>query len=106
VLSGACGRRTITREERDFLGGLADAGIEAAVRGTGAAFGHSFEASFPTNLILAVSCLERRAIFPPVNPDAPIETRVAAGPVDQVVVTAWGAVRGEGMALVEAIDGS
>jgi 3-oxoacyl-[acyl-carrier-protein] synthase II len=106
VLSGASGMRTITREEHGFLEGLAGSGTTAAVRGMGAAFGHSFEASFPANLILAVSCLERRAIFPPLNPDASIETRVAGGPVDQVVVTAWGQTRGEGMALVEAIDGS
>lgn len=106
VLSGACGMRSITREEHGFLDALAASGVKAAVRGTGAAFGHSFEASFPANLILAVSCLERRAIFPPLNPDEPLETRVAAGPVDQVVVTAWGQMRGEGMALVEAIDGS
>ncbi|HVO14171.1 MAG TPA: beta-ketoacyl-ACP synthase [Alphaproteobacteria bacterium] len=106
VLSGACGMRGITREEHGFLGALGEAGIKAAVRGTGAAFGHSFEASFPANLVLAVSCLERRAIFPPLNPGEPLETRIAAGPVDQVVVTSWGTSHGEGMALVEAIDGS
>jgi 3-oxoacyl-[acyl-carrier-protein] synthase II len=104
ILSGATGVRGITREEHGFLSGLGEAGVRAAVRGTGAAFGHGFEASFPLNLILAVSCLERRAIFPPLNSDEPLETQVAAGAVDQVVVTAWGQMRGEGMALVEAID--
>jgi 3-oxoacyl-[acyl-carrier-protein] synthase II len=105
VISGACGSGPITHEERDFLDGVAAGGAELAVRGTGRAIGHSLESSFLANAVIAIGCLERRAVFPPLSPEAPIETRVEAAEVDQVLVTSWGYLQGEGMALLEAIDG-
>lgn len=105
VMSGACGAGPLTREEHDFLAALADSGLDCAVRGTGMALGHTVEAAFLANVILGVSCLERGAVFPPLAPDDPLEARVAEMAVAQVMVTGWGHVRGEGMALLEAVDG-
>jgi len=105
VMSGACGSGPITREEQTFLESIAAAGRTPAVRGTGRALGHSIEASFLANLIVGIGCLERRAVFPPLSPEAPIEARVETAEVDQVLVTGWGYMLGEGMALLEATDG-
>jgi 3-oxoacyl-[acyl-carrier-protein] synthase II len=103
VLSGASGRGSITAEEREFLGGLAgDTG--SPVRGTAAALGHSMECAFLQNLVLAVATLERGALFPPLDEAEALEAEFA-GRVRQVLVTSWGHLKGEGMALVEAIDG-
>jgi 3-oxoacyl-[acyl-carrier-protein] synthase II len=102
-LSGASGRGSITAEEREFLGGLAgDTGLP--VRGTAAALGHSMECAFLQNLVLAVATLERGALFPPLDEAEALEAEFA-GRVRQVLVTSWGHLKGEGMALVEAIDG-
>ncbi len=105
VMSGACGAGPITAEERSFLETLADDKPELAVRGTAGALGHTVEASFLANLILAVSCLEKNRVFPPLDPECALESRVETGPVKQVLVTCWGHHRGEGMGLVEAVDG-
>lgn len=103
VLSGASGRGSITHEERAFLAAIAgDTGLP--VRGTAAALGHSMEAVPLQNLVLAVSALERGTLFPPLDPAEPIEAEFD-GPVRQVLVTSWGHSKGEGMVLVEAIDG-
>lgn len=104
VISGASGTGPITKEEEGFLAGLAEGGHELAVRGTARAVGHSLEASFIANAIIGIGCLERRAVFPPLSPEAEIEARVEVAEVDQVLVTAWGYLQGEGMALLEAID--
>jgi len=104
-MSGACGVGPLTREEHDLLETLAESGLDCAVRGTGMALGHTVEAAFLANVILGVSCLERGAVFPPLAPDDPLEARVAEMAVAQVLVTGWGHVRGEGMALLEAVDG-
>ncbi|HUT48387.1 MAG TPA: beta-ketoacyl-ACP synthase [Alphaproteobacteria bacterium] len=105
VISGACGSGPITHEEQVFLENIAAEGPELAVRGTGRAIGHSLESSFIANAVLAIDCLARRAVFPPLSPEAPIEARVGAAEVDQVLITGWGYLQGEGMALLEAIDG-
>lgn len=102
VLSGACGSGPITAEERGFWSELAAAGAPVALRGTAAALGHAVEASFLANLILAISCIRRQALFPPLDPAEPLERRETAGPVRQAVVSGWGHRRGEGMALVRA----
>jgi len=101
VLSGASGRGSITAEERAFLAGLGDAGH--ALRGTAAAVGHSMEAAFLQNLVLAISVLERGTMFPPL--DASEASGSDAAKLRQVLVTSWGHLKGEGMALVEAVDG-
>lgn len=105
VMSGASGAGALTGEERAFLAGLADAGLDCAVRGTAAALGHTVEASFMANVILGVSCLERGAVFPPLAPGDPLEEHRPESAVTQALVTGWGPVHGEGMAILEAIDG-
>jgi 3-oxoacyl-[acyl-carrier-protein] synthase II len=103
VLSGASGRGSITAEERDFLEGVAgDTGLP--IRGTAAALGHSMECAFLQNLVLGVATLERGEIFPPLDPEEGLEAEFS-GRVRQVLVTSFGHLKGEGMALVEAIDG-
>jgi 3-oxoacyl-[acyl-carrier-protein] synthase II len=102
VLSGACGAGPATAEERDFLERLRAGRGGLIVRGTAAAIGHGLEASFLANLILAISCLERRTVFPPLSPDEPA---APAAPVEQAIVTSWGHVRGEGMALLQRVEG-
>lgn len=103
VLSGASGRGSITHEEREFLAAIAgDTGLP--VRGTAAAFGHAMECAPLQNLALAVATLERRSLFPPLEPAEPIEAEFE-DKVTQVLVTSWGHAKGEGMVLVEAVDG-
>ena len=100
MLSGASGRGSLSREERTFIAGL---GVEPVLRGTAAAVGHSMEAAFLQNLILAVAVIERGTMFPPL--DASEASPGDAAKMHQVLVTSWGHLKGEGMALVEAIDG-
>ena len=103
VLSGASGRGSITHEEREFLAAIAgDTGLP--VRGTAAAFGHAMECAPLQNVALALAILERGALFPPLEPDEPIEAEFD-GTVRQVLVTSWGHAKGEGMVLLEGIDG-
>jgi 3-oxoacyl-[acyl-carrier-protein] synthase II len=103
VLSGASGRGGITAEERAFLAGVSER-RPIAVRGTAAALGHSMECAFLQNLILAVAALERGSLFPPLDAEEPLEAAHGAA-LRQALVTSWGHWKGEGMALVEAIDG-
>ena len=103
VLSGASGRGSITHEEREFLAAIAgDTGLP--VRGTAAAFGHAMESAPLQNVALGVAALERGALFAPLEPDEPIEAEFD-GKLRQVLVTSWGHAKGEGMVLLEAIDG-
>jgi 3-oxoacyl-[acyl-carrier-protein] synthase II len=102
VMSGACGAGPITGEEHGFLERLAGAGATLAVRGTAAALGHGFEASFLANVILAISSVRRGRVFAPLDADDPLEAIAASG-VTQAIATAWGHWRGEGLALIEAI---
>ena len=103
VLSGASGRGSITAEEREFLAAISgDTGLP--VRGTAAALGHAMECAFLQNLALAVAVLERGSLFPPLDAAEPLEAEFD-GRVRQILVTSWGHLKGEGMALVEAIDG-
>ena len=100
VLSGASGAGPITAEERDFLAALPGG---PPVRGTAAALGHSMEVSFLANLGLAITCLEKGALFPPLSPAEPIEQR-GGRPADSLLITSWGHYRGEGMALIERVQ--
>ncbi|MDJ0949439.1 MAG: beta-ketoacyl-ACP synthase [Alphaproteobacteria bacterium] len=104
VMSGACGSGALAREEHELLTRLVDSGVDCAVRGTAAALGHTVEASFLANTVLGVSCLERGTVFPPMAASDPLEQRMADGNIEQVLVTGWGAFRGEGMALLEVAD--
>jgi 3-oxoacyl-[acyl-carrier-protein] synthase II len=98
VLSGATGVEPITAEERAFL---AQHG-ELAVRATGTHLGHGLEPQFPANIALAAIALQRGQLFPPAD-ESGVE-RAMDAPLRQVVVTSIGHRRGEGLALVEAVD--
>ena len=101
VLSGASGAGAaagITAAERRMLEAL---GGGAPVRGMAQAVGHAVEAAFLQNVILGAACVERGAVFAPLSPGAAVET-AGAGPVRRALVTGWGHMRGEAMALVEA----
>jgi 3-oxoacyl-[acyl-carrier-protein] synthase II len=104
LLSGASGRGSITGEEREFLAGLPRGGFTPVVRGTAAALGHAMEAAFPQNLALAVAILEQRRLFAALDPLEPIEAGEVPD-VSQILVTSWGHLRGEGMALLERVNG-
>jgi len=96
VISGASGAAPATAEERTFL----DTHAELAVRATGSRIGHGVEPQFAMNIALAAMAVERRALFPPCDPGE----RAATGALTQAVVTGIGHWRGEGLALVEAVE--
>jgi 3-oxoacyl-[acyl-carrier-protein] synthase II len=115
VISGASGVDPVTAEERSFLDALggahggdshlgdspegsASGGV--AVRATGTRIGHGVEADFAMNIALAALAVQRRTLFAPGDPSE----QDAGSPVTQAVVTAVGHWRGEGLALVEAVD--
>lgn len=95
VISGASGVEPATSAERDWLATLPD----VPVRATGTYLGHGFEPQFPMNIALATLVLGHGRLFPPGDKSG-VE-REMTGPVDQVVVTAIGHWRGEGLALIE-----
>jgi 3-oxoacyl-[acyl-carrier-protein] synthase II len=97
VISGATGAAPATSEERAMLAAL---GI--AVRATGSYLGHGPEPQFPMNVALAALAVRDGRLFPPAD-GAGVE-KPMEGPLTQVVVTGVGHWRGEGMALVEAVD--
>jgi 3-oxoacyl-[acyl-carrier-protein] synthase II len=96
VISGASGAGPATAEERTFL----DSHAELAVRATGSRIGHGVEPQFAMNIALAAMAVEQRALFPPCDPGE----RAATGALTQAVVTGVGHWRGEGLALVEAVE--
>jgi 3-oxoacyl-[acyl-carrier-protein] synthase II len=95
VISGASGAEPATSQERAWLSGLGD----VPVRATGTYLGHGFEPQFPMNIALASLALGNDKFYPPG--DSTGMERPMTGSVAQVVVTAVGHWRGEGMALVE-----
>jgi len=98
VLSGATGVEPITAEERAFLAQHPD----LALRATGTHLGHGLEPQFPANVALAAVALRHGHLFPPAD-ESGVERSMDA-PLRQVVVTSIGHRRGEGLALVEAVD--
>jgi 3-oxoacyl-[acyl-carrier-protein] synthase II len=98
IITGATGAEPVTAEERAFLGEHKD----FAVRATGTMFGHTMETQFPLGLGLAALSISRGALFPPNDPSG-LEVE-KSGPPAQIVVIGAGHWRGEGMALVEAIQ--
>jgi 3-oxoacyl-[acyl-carrier-protein] synthase II len=103
ILSGATGAAPATAEERAFLEGLhAKASGRLAVRATGSYLGHGLEPQFAMNIALATLALGRGALFPPS--DTTGLEQPANGALNQVLVTAVGHWRGEGLALVERAD--
>src|SRR3954454_22085058 len=98
LITGATGVEPVTSEERAFL--RRHAGY--AVRSTGTTFGHTLETQFPLGLALAALSISREKLFPPNDPTG-LEVEMS-GPPSQIVVIGAGHWRGEGMALVEAIE--
>ena len=98
ILSGATGVEPVTAEERAFLSTHPD----LAARATGTHLGHGLEPQFPANIALAAAALQRGRLFPPAD-DSGVE-RPMDMPLRQVVVTSIGHRRGEGLALVEAVE--
>jgi 3-oxoacyl-[acyl-carrier-protein] synthase II len=103
ILSGASGFGPVTGEEKSFLTVVAGELGGAPVRGTAQACGHAMDAAFLQNMVLAVSMLERGAICAPLEDD-PLETAANDVSVSQYLVTSWGHLTGEAMALVEKAD--
>ncbi|HEY8334967.1 MAG TPA: beta-ketoacyl-ACP synthase [Tardiphaga sp.] len=98
IITGATGAEPVTSEERKFL--QEHPGVP--VRGTGTLFGHTLETQFPLGLGLAALAISRGALFPP-NDSTGLEIAMSKPPT-QIVVIGAGHWRGEGMALVEAIN--
>src|SRR6202040_557512 len=98
IITGATGAEPVTSEERAFL----SQHLDFAVRATGTMFGHTMETQFPLGLGLAALSISRGALFPPNDPTG-LEIEMPRPPA-QIVVVGAGHWRGEGMALVEAIN--
>ena len=98
IISGATGIEPATGEERAWLKTL----IDLPVRATGSMLGHAFEPQFIMNIALATLVLGRNKLFP-ASDSSGIE-REHEGGVDQIAVTSVGHWRGEGMALLEAVN--
>jgi 3-oxoacyl-[acyl-carrier-protein] synthase II len=95
VISGASGVEPATSAERTALQEIA-----LPVRNTGTYIGHGLEAQFVANLGIACAVVEHGKLFAPAGTGD-----VGQSPTDvsQVVVTAVGNWRGEGLALVERV---
>ena len=98
ILSGATGAEPATTEEREFLSRRAG----VPVCETGTFLGHGMEAQFPMNVALAALAVQQRRLHAPTHAGAAGPSRNDA--LTQVVVTGVGHWRGEGMALVEAVE--
>jgi 3-oxoacyl-[acyl-carrier-protein] synthase II len=98
VISGTTGVEPATSGERAFLS--AQGGI--AVRATGSHLGHGLEAQFPMNIALAAIALERGRLFHSFDRSG--FEHAMDEPLRQVAVTSIGHRRGEGLALLEALD--
>ncbi len=98
IISGASGVEPATGEERSFL----TAHPDFPARATSSRIGHGVEPQFPMNVALAALTLRHGKLFPPGD-DSGVE-RAMDGAVSQIVVTSVGIVRGEGMALLEAVQ--
>jgi len=100
VISGATGAEPATAAEHAFLqqrGSL-------PVRATGSRIGHGFETQFPMNVALAALAVRQGRLFP-ATPGTGAEAEMPA-PLARAVVTGVGHWRGEGLALVERIEGA
>jgi len=98
VISGATGAEPATSEERKFL--AAHPGLP--VRATGTHIGHGLEPQFSMNIALAAVAAKHGKLFAPADRSG-VE-REMSGSLRQAVVTGVGHWRGEGLALVEAVD--
>jgi 3-oxoacyl-[acyl-carrier-protein] synthase II len=98
IISGASGAAPATAAERQFL--VTHPGLP--VRATASLIGHGIESQMVMNVALAAMAVNRGKLFPPCDGagfEQPMEQALK-----QVVVTGVGHWRGEGLALVEAVD--
>jgi 3-oxoacyl-[acyl-carrier-protein] synthase II len=98
VISGATGIEPSTSEERAFLSRLPD----VAIRAPATYIGHGVEPQFPMNVALAAIALKNGTLF--AAQDRSGMEKPHHGSLNQVVVTGTGHWRGEGVALVEAVN--
>ena len=98
IITGATGAEPATQQERAFL-----AQHKLPVRATATPFGHLVEAQFPLALALAALCISRGKLLPAAYDRSGVETESTAKP-NGIAVIGTGHWRGEGMALVEAVD--
>jgi 3-oxoacyl-[acyl-carrier-protein] synthase II len=98
VLSGATGAEPATSEERAFL--QMHPGVP--VHASGTFIGHGMDAQFPMNVALAALALSHGRPYSPQG--GPAAEAKLDGALKQAVVTGVGHWRGEGMALVEAVQ--
>ena len=97
VFSGASGAEPATGEERAFL---AELGV--AVRAPGSYVGHGPEPQFAMNAALATLALSHGAVYPPCDRTG-VEKNMDEK-LTQVAITGVGHWRGEGLALIEAMQ--
>ena len=97
VFSGASGAEPATGEERAFL---AELGV--AVRAPGSYVGHGPEPQFAMNAALATLALSHGAVYPPCDRTG-VEKNMDEK-LTQVAITGVGHWRGEGLALIEAVQ--
>ncbi|ODT16139.1 MAG: beta-ketoacyl-ACP synthase II [Kaistia sp. SCN 65-12] len=102
LLSGATGIGPATLEERALLEALVAEGTVGPIRAPQSLIGNGLEAAFPAQVALAALALSRKGFYRPADPTG-LELEAAEAPT-QIIATSWGFWRGEGMALVEAID--
>ena len=97
VFSGASGAEPATGEERAFL---AELGV--AVRAPGSYVGHGPEPQFAMNAALATLALSHGGLYPPCDRTGVEKTMNER--LTQVAITGVGHWRGEGLALIEAVQ--
>jgi 3-oxoacyl-[acyl-carrier-protein] synthase II len=98
LISGATGAEPATGEERAFLSKLPN----VAVRAPATYIGHGVEPQFPMNVALAAIAMKHGKLFS--THDGSGMEKTYGGSLRQAVVTGTGHWRGEGMALVEAVN--
>ena len=104
MLTDASGLAPLTAEQQELIGRLIAAGEIDTVRSVPSMLGTGVEASFPAMVALAALALSRKGFYRPVDTtgfERPAETVPTA-----IAVNSWGSWRGEGMGLVEAVDGA
>lgn len=102
VMSGASGVEPGLAAELAFLRSLHSDGYYPLIRAFGSVLGHGVEAHFPMGVALAALAVARGEFYPPF--DATREEDVALKRISRVLITGVGHSRGEGLALVEAVE--
>ncbi len=104
VLSGASGVLDATQEERDFLMGLSETGVSPVVRAYGSLFGHTVEAHAFLGVALGALAMRQGSFLPPLSPD-PLERPWEDEAPERILVTSFGHLVGEGLALLAPVMG-